>query len=139
MKDITIKDIYAGKPDAKDEINFSDSDEFIRTFVVAEHFNIDSLIKGTNCFITGFKGTGKTALLYYLDNLLRENDTSVCSSFVLFKDDYTEMRRDELQAISQRILSSIVVESAFTNSHSYLLCHSLITSDNLTSFSSYNV
>ena len=111
MKEITIKDIYAGKPDAKDEINFSDSDEFIRTFVVAEHFNIDSLITGTNCFITGFKGTGKTALLYYLDNLLREHDASVCSSFVLFKDDYTEMRRDELRAISQRILSSIVVES----------------------------
>ena len=72
MKDITIKEIYAGKPDAKDEINFSESDEFIKTFVVAEHFNIESLITGTNCFITGFKGTGKTALLYYLDNLLKE-------------------------------------------------------------------
>ena len=44
MKEITIKDIYSGKPDAKDEINFSVSDEFIKTFVVAEHFNLDSLL-----------------------------------------------------------------------------------------------
>ena len=111
MKDITIREIYAGKPDAKDEINFSESDEFIKTFVVAEHFNIESLITGTNCFITGFKGTGKTALLYYLDNLLKEQDPSACSSYILFKDDFTEIRRDELKAISQRILSSITVEA----------------------------
>lgn len=58
MCKLTIKDIYAGKPDAKDEIDFGGLEEFIKTYVVAEHFNIESLISGTNCFITGFKGTG---------------------------------------------------------------------------------
>ena len=57
--EIKIKDIYAGKPDAKDEIDFGGLEEFIKTYVVAEHFNVESLISGTNCFITGFKGTGK--------------------------------------------------------------------------------
>ena len=66
MDELKIKDIYAGKPDAKDEIDFGGLEEFIKTYVVAEHFNIESLISGTNCFITGFKGTGKTALLFYL-------------------------------------------------------------------------
>ena len=84
MKEITIKDIYSGKPDAKDEINFNTADEFIKTFVVAEHFNLDSLMNGTNCFITGFKGTGKTALLYYLDNEFKKKDATTCSSFVFF-------------------------------------------------------
>ena len=64
MKNIRIKDLYTGKPDAKDEVNFESPEKFIKTFVVADHFNLDSLTKGTNCFITGFKGTGKTALLF---------------------------------------------------------------------------
>ncbi|MBE6688049.1 MAG: hypothetical protein E7588_02090 [Ruminococcaceae bacterium] len=110
MKEIAIKDIYSGKPDAKDEINFSVSDEFIRTFVVAEHFNLDSLLTGSNCFITGFKGTGKTALLYYLDNRFKEMDEASCSSFIFFKDDFTDIKRSELNEISRRILTSITVE-----------------------------
>lgn len=30
MKDIKIKDLYPGKPDAKDEVNFESSDTFIK-------------------------------------------------------------------------------------------------------------
>ena len=110
MKELTLKDIYAGKPDAKDEINFSDSDEFVKTFVVADHFNLDSLIKGTNFFIVGFKGTGKTALLYYLDNLIKKEDSQACSSFIFFKEDFTDFKREEMQVLSKRLLSSISVE-----------------------------
>ena len=111
LKNITIKEIYAGKPDAKDEINFEGLDNFIKTFVVADHFNIDSLINGTNCFITGFKGTGKTALLFYLDSMIKDKDPNVCSSFVFFKEDFTDAKRDELQAMAHRILSSVKIES----------------------------
>lgn len=88
-----IKDIYSRKPDARDEILFEGFDEFIKTFVLADHFNIDSLISGTNCFITGFKGTGKTALLFYLDNLVKEQDESTCSSFIFLKKNL--MRQNE--------------------------------------------
>lgn len=70
MKNIKIRDLYAGKPDAKDEINFEGWDNFIKTFVVADHFNLNLLMEGNHCFITGFKGTGKTALLFYLDDML---------------------------------------------------------------------
>lgn len=111
MKEITIKDLYAGRPDAKDEINFDGLDTFIKTFVVAEHFNLDLLTEGNHCYITGFKGTGKTALLFYLDDLIKSKDDSACSSFILFKEDFADTRRSELQALSNRILSSITVES----------------------------
>lgn len=74
MSEIKIRDLYTGKPDAKDEINFEGLEEFIKTFVVADHFQLDSLLYGNNCFITGFKGTGKTALLFYLDNKLKDED-----------------------------------------------------------------
>ena len=111
MNTIKIKDLYTGKPDAKDEINFEGLDEFIKTFVIAEHFQVDSLLNGNNCFITGFKGTGKTALLFYLDNKLQEDDAIACTSFIFFKEDFTETKRKELQALSTRLLSSISVES----------------------------
>ena len=110
MNEIKIKDIYAGKPDAKDEIDFGGLEEFIKTYVVAEHFNIESLISGTNCFITGFKGTGKTALLFYLDSRFKEIDESTCSSFIFFKEEFTDTKRSELESIARRILSSISVE-----------------------------
>lgn len=46
MKDVKIRDLYAGKPDAKDEINFEGWENFIKTFVVADHFNLNLLIEG---------------------------------------------------------------------------------------------
>ena len=120
MNEITIRDLYAGRPDAKDEINFDGFDTFIKTFVVAEHFNFELLTEGNHCFITGFKGTGKTALLFYLDDLIKNRDIAACSSFVLFKENFAETRRSELQGLSNRILSSITVESgALVNSSEF--------------------
>lgn len=106
-----IRDLYAGKPDAKDEIKFEGFDGFIKSFVVAEHFNFESLLSGTNYLITGFKGTGKTALLFYLENELKNRDESTCASFIFFKDEYANTRREELHALSKRILSSVTLQS----------------------------
>lgn len=110
MKEVKIRDLYAGRPDAKDEINFDGWDNFIKTFVVADHFNLDLLTEGKHCFITGFKGTGKTALLFYLDDKLKNTDECTCSSFMFFKEDFTDAKRTELQELSNRILSSVTVE-----------------------------
>ncbi len=88
MDNIKIRNLYAGKPDAKDEVDFEGLDEFVKTFVVAESFNINSLIDGSNCFITGFKGTGKTALLFYLDEYIKNQDISACSSFVFLRKNF---------------------------------------------------
>lgn len=111
MNEIKIKDLYAGKPDAKDEIDFDGWDKFIKTFVVADHFNLDLLTKGNHCFITGFKGTGKTALLFYLDDLFKSIDQSSCSSFVFFKEEFNDCKRAKLQELSNRILSSVSINS----------------------------
>ena len=110
MKKIKIKDLYAGRPDAKDEIYFDGPDSFIKTYVTADHFNLDLLTVGKHCYITGFKGTGKTAMLFFLDDKLKDEDSSTCSSFIFFKEDFTDMRRSELEELSRRVLSSIAVE-----------------------------
>lgn len=111
MKPLRIKDLYAGKPDAKDELACGNTDTFIKTYVVSEYFDIESLLYKDKCFITGFKGTGKTALLFYLDDQLQSADQNVCTSYIFFKDDYPEIKRQELQTISHRIVSSITIES----------------------------
>jgi hypothetical protein len=110
MKKITVKDIYSGKPDAKDEINFEGLSGFIKTFIVPQNSDLESLITGNHCFISGYKGTGKTALLFYLDNLIRERDSSACSSFVFFKEEFAELKKDEFDKFSKRGLSSITIE-----------------------------
>ena len=109
-KSIRIKDLYAGKPDAKDEVNFEGFEKFIKSFVVAEHFNLNLLTEGNSCFITGFKGTGKTSLLFYLEDIIKNKDQSACASYVFFKEEFTDVRKDELDNISKRVLSAISVE-----------------------------
>lgn len=110
MKEITLKDIYSGKPDAKDEINFDGISGFIKTFIVPQNIDLNSLLTGNHCFISGYKGTGKTALLFYLDNLIRERDSSACSSFVFFKEEFAELKKDGLDIYSNRKLSSITID-----------------------------
>ncbi|NLZ45390.1 MAG: hypothetical protein GX896_01725, partial [Clostridiales bacterium] len=109
MNNITINDIYTGKPDAKDEITFDGIDNFIRSFVTPNNLDFNKLIDGNNCFITGYKGTGKTALLFYLDDLLKDKDNSCCTSFIFFKDEYTDTRKHNMRSLSKRILSSITI------------------------------
>ncbi len=110
MKKITVRDIYSGKPDAKDEINFDGISGFIKTFIVPQNIDLDLLLTGNHCFISGYKGTGKTALLFYLDNLIRERDSSACSSFVFFKEEFAELKKDGFDKYSKRILSSITID-----------------------------
>ena len=105
----TIKDLYAGRPDAKDEVNYDGLEEFIKTFVVPSNFDIERLVDKNDCFITGYKGTGKTALLFYLDDYIRNKDSSACSSFVFFKEEFTDAKKTELEYMSHRILSSISI------------------------------
>jgi hypothetical protein len=47
---ISIKDIYIGKPDAKDEINFDGIEGFVNSYVMPDSFDVNSLINGTPCF-----------------------------------------------------------------------------------------
>lgn len=107
----TIKDIYVGKPDAKDEIGFDGIEGFVKSFVIPDTFNIEGLMNGNYCFITGYKGTGKTALLFYLEYILKTETPYACSSFIFFKDEFTETKKQELEGFSKRIMSSITIEN----------------------------
>lgn len=109
---ITIKDIYVGRPDAKDEIHFDGLGGFVNSYVVPDFYDIDGLLNGNNCFITGYKGTGKTALLFYLEYLVKKQKPCACTSFIFFKDGFTETQKQKLEGYSKRISSFVAFEES---------------------------
>lgn len=109
-RELTVQDIYIGKPDAKDEIISQKSDEFLKSFVIPPNFNFHSLISGDKIFINGYKGTGKTALLLYLNAKCKEIDEGTCSSFILFKTQYGNIQKMGLENISKNIVRTVTID-----------------------------
>lgn len=79
MSEIAIKDIYAGMPDAKDEIFTNQADRFFASFIIPPGLLIDNLMEGKKFLVTGYKGVGKTAILFYLQNYVQKKDPSTCT------------------------------------------------------------
>ena len=82
-----LKNIYFGATDAKNELrdnSIESNQRFEKAFLLPENINIDSFRKGDKFIIYGMKGTGKTALLRYLEIVLKK-DENIKTSFVLFK------------------------------------------------------
>lgn len=105
---IKIKDIYIGKPDAKDEITYDGYENFLKTYVIPQNVEINELIKRRDrFFIRGYKGTGKTALLFYLNNEIMCKDAQTCTSFVFFKEDYTPVKRKQMENVADSLSYSI--------------------------------
>ena len=55
MGRISIKDIYAGMPDAKDEIDTNQLDLFLGSFVVPPALPIESILEGKNISFPAIK------------------------------------------------------------------------------------
>jgi hypothetical protein len=107
MNKIAIKDIYAGMPDAKDEIMSGQAENFFASFILPPGLPIDSLLNGKKYLITGYKGVGKTSVLYYLQNEAQKQDPCACSSFMYFKSDFEELRKSNMEAIGKKLTSLI--------------------------------
>ena len=50
-------------------------------------------------------------MLFYLEDKLKKEDLQTCTSYILFKESFTESRRNELQGISKKVLSSVTIEN----------------------------
>ncbi len=109
MSQIRIKDIYAGMPDAKDEINTNQIDSFLSSFIVPPGLPVDYLLDGRKYLISGYKGVGKTSVLYYLQSVVQDRDLSACTSFIYFKSDYEEVRRGNFDAVAKKLTAFVDV------------------------------
>ena len=110
MPCVQIKDLYAGKPDAKDEIETGNIRNFVDSFIFPPYWDINKMFSDSCYFITGYKGTGKTALLRYLEEKIKQNYPYACSSFILFKEDFPEIKRFKLSETSKRMFNSISID-----------------------------
>lgn len=107
MKTIRIKDIYAGMPDAKDEISTEQEENFYASFVVPPELPTDSLLDGRKFLISGYKGVGKTSVLLYLQNIAQEFDPSTCTSFIYFKSNFEEVRRSNMESVAKKLTALV--------------------------------
>ena len=88
---MTINKFHFGNTDARSEILNRDvkkKEFFIESFYVPAKLRVDDFIEGNKYFIFGPKGTGKTALLRYINEKL--NPENNLTSFVVFKEEISE-------------------------------------------------
>lgn len=106
---IQLKDLTIGKTDAKNELidNTPEQKElFVKNFLVPDNVNITDFTSGRKFYILGFKGIGKTALLHYIEIMIKSQNPNCASSFVLFKSEIDEDDLKKMGAAS----NSVVVE-----------------------------
>ena len=109
MSEVRIRDLYTGQPDARDEVDFEGEESFLESYVMPPNFDLDGLLRGSKYFITGYKGTGKTALLLYMDHLFREQDEQTVTSYLFFKSDYDVAQRNIMTTQSENMMSTMEI------------------------------
>ncbi|MFN6755646.1 hypothetical protein ACK4PD_12885 [Proteus mirabilis] len=98
-----ISDIYLGTTDVKNELLTNSPEErlkFKKLYVLPPALTVDKYLNHSKYFITGLKGTGKTALLRYISIVLDEQKNTT-SKFVLFKSEVSEETKKDFSKASR--------------------------------------
>lgn len=107
MNSLTLKDIPFGSTDAKNEVLSGTPEEvarFLSSYVTPPALRVDRFLKRQKYYVSGLKGTGKTALLRYI-SLMLENEGNSSSSFVLFKSEVDEdLKKDFAKAARVQVV-----------------------------------
>lgn len=94
-----LKDLNLGNLDAKNELLTNseiEKENFIQSYVIPPSLNIDLFLEGKRYFVTGLKGTGKTALLRYISIQQERLNPNLHSYFILFKSEINDFDRKSL-------------------------------------------
>ena len=67
MGKLQLNQIVFGKTDAFNELSAFGQEFFVNSFVSNPKYHVDEFVSGNRFFICGTKGTGKSALLKYLE------------------------------------------------------------------------
>lgn len=107
MSNAAIRDIYAGMPDAKDEISTNQAEKFFANFILPPGLPVDDLLSGKKFLVTGYKGVGKTSILFYLQNCAQLKEASTCTSFLYFKSDFEEVKKSHIDTVAKKMTALI--------------------------------
>lgn len=105
-----LKEIEFGEPDANAEyfmsLRLKNKPMYIRAYHSDDMIDYDSYISGVKFIITGQKGTGKTAVLRYIEDKLLESGYS--TEFIVFKNEV--IKEAELLQIDYANINGTVLE-----------------------------
>lgn len=107
-KKLNLKDLYLGNIDAKHELLNNTEDErsrFSDSFFMPKNIVLEEYYMGNKYYITGLKGTGKTALLRYI-GIRAENELNAKTSFILFKSDIREQDRKDFSKAARTVVAN---------------------------------
>ncbi|AXM87803.1 hypothetical protein CI793_04800 [Anoxybacillus ayderensis] len=108
-KRLRLEDLYLGNIDAKHELLINSEDErarFSDSFFMPENINSEDYFSGQKFFVTGLKGTGKTALLRYFA-IKAEREQGAHTLFILFKSEIKEQDRQEFDKVANTMIACI--------------------------------
>lgn len=111
MNKMPISQIVFGKTDAFNELNTFGQDYFMGSFVSNPKYHIDEFLSGSRYYICGKKGTGKSALLKYLQCCF-EADNSNLVFPIRFKSDIEQVDKDSFELIAAQP-ESILTEDKY--------------------------
>lgn len=107
MEYIKFRDIIFGKTDASNELNEVGDSFYVSSFLEYEKYQIDDFLRGKRYYIMGRKGTGKTALLKYLECKFRKNPENLVIP-IRFKSDFDEIDRKNVKNASVAIQDEVI-------------------------------
>lgn len=110
MHDISIKDILFGKTDAGNELQEVGNQYFLNSFLPYEKYKISEFLEGSRYYILGRKGTGKTALLKYLECRFAEDAENLVIP-IRFKTDIDLADKKTIKAAAVNIQDEIIENS----------------------------
>lgn len=99
MDKMPLSKILFGKTDAFNELNTFGQEYFVESFVSNPKYHIDEFLSGTRYYICGKKGTGKSALLKYLECYFSEDICNLVFS-IRFRTDIEQVDKDSFEQIA---------------------------------------
>lgn len=98
MKKLSLKEIAFGKTDAFNELNTFGSDYFVGSFVSNPRYHIEDFLNGSRYYICGKKGSGKSALLKYLECTFGRDPEKLVFP-IRFYSEFDQIDKENFEAI----------------------------------------
>lgn len=99
MREMPLNQIVFGKTDAFNELNSFGEDYFVGSFVSNPKYHVEDFLLGNRYFICGKKGTGKSALLKYLQCRFAEENINLVFP-IRFKAEIEQIDKDAFEQIA---------------------------------------
>ncbi len=110
MKELLIKDIQFGKTDAYNELQEYGKKMFRKSFLEYDKYEINNFLQGKSYFICGDKGTGKTALLKYLECILSDDHENLVIP-IRFKTEFDDDDKKAFKVVSTKNIKQEIIDN----------------------------